>query len=244
MYFAIIYVCSSLVPSVLIRAWPASCEIFSSFPFSPSRLQGIWRSRRTLPAIHQVLCHLRQRGKHPGTWLWDLTASTTCFAEAQDIPRFYIRLQLLTFSVPVICGIGVHIWNWPCQKMKGHCLSVEAGPGLGSETGPIMFAEPWLWPCSAPVLETRSVENISVFLTKERSIHILLVTPKSTRSEREQAPWPQLCHWGRLWVGKKAHQAHSPLTICTATGCQEARSEDEWGGLLWTIYGRACSHSW
>lgn len=63
------------MPSVLIRMRPDVYEIFPPFPFSPYRLQGIWRGCWTLPAICQILCHIRQRGKHPHTSPWEITDS-------------------------------------------------------------------------------------------------------------------------------------------------------------------------
>lgn len=63
------------MPSVLIRMRPDVYEIFPPFPFSPYRLQGIWRGCWTLPAICQILCHIRQRGKHPYTSPWEITDS-------------------------------------------------------------------------------------------------------------------------------------------------------------------------
>lgn len=78
-----------------------------------------------------------------------------------------------------------------------------------------LSAGPGLWLCSASPLDTSSVGGISGFLNKERSILFygpLLGVHALREREREKAPWSQLCHQQRLWVGKEAHQTLSPVT--------------------------------
>lgn len=172
-------ICSSLVPSVLMKSFhsPFLLPDYKAFEEAAEHFQPYIKFFATF-----------DKGVSICGPPWELTDSTTRFPVAQAVPRFNIRLQVLICSVPVICG--VHIWICPCGKIKGHFCIMEAGPDLGLETSPIKFVGAWLWPCSASVLETSSVESFHSFITKERSIHILLTFTERGCSETEQAPWP------------------------------------------------------
>lgn len=139
MYFAIIYVCSSLVPSVLIRhGQPSVKSFFHSLFLLPD-----------FKAFEEAAEHFQPYIKFFATFDKGVSmhrprcgSSTTYFPEAQDVSRFNIWLLLLIFIVPLICGSGVHIWICPCHKIKSHLCTVEAVSDLGLGTSSIRLVGP------------------------------------------------------------------------------------------------------